>query len=137
MENNGDIYAMPLTVFDAIIRENGEIDPMVRRCISIAQLNMGMNLLDAIIMDQPEKVLEVYRRAVDTSQLRISDQAFTERLCFVLTRLTAFALADILSGHLDRKAARKGLIQDIEIVKYGSIRTEQDAVLTATRRNLE
>ncbi|MGI6028020.1 MAG: TetR/AcrR family transcriptional regulator [Candidatus Heteroscillospira sp.] len=133
-DSGGNIFSVPLKMYDKIIKESGEINPEVQRCMDFGRLNPGIDLQSAVL-EVPDRLRETFDRYADTSLMRQSDQQFLDRLYGLLVKITASAVIGVLMGMQTRETARRNLETDMGIIQYGSFCGSGVSCAAANGRN--
>lgn len=132
---DGDLFKMPMLVFDQTVRENGEIDAGVRRCMKLLQMNPGMELQNSVFRHVGD-VLDSFpfRQQIDISRMRAQDDTFIKHVFTLVVKITAATAAEVLTGAVEREKARQAMSIDLDILQYGCIAPQKETA-TAIRRN--
>ena len=121
-ENNGNLFRMPFAMFDKLVREDGEVDSGVRRCMELFQANPGMDLQNTFLRQTNMRfdACKLQER-LDLSQLRTQDDNFVCQVFELVLKITASAVAMVLTGASGREQALQCLHTDLDIVQYGCL----------------
>ncbi len=119
--SEGDLFAMPEQLFDAIITPDGAVTPRFAKGFRLLALNVNMGVqqlfFDRAALDlQPEALL----RHIAPDCLRSQDARYVESVFFLLVGALADAISQILSGRGTREEEYEKLKLRVEIIRAGS-----------------
>lgn len=119
----GDIFRVQLLAYDSF-RDRREKDctPLLQRFIRLLQVNAGLDL-EKLAAGLPQKPLETFLGQLDTSQLRRQDPEYARRVFSMATLNLGTAMMDSLTKPERSEEYRQELVERLEIIKCGSLRT--------------
>ena len=129
LENQGDLFAVPLAAFDRLVRRGGSADESLLRFIQVMRRNRGMDMQGMTGEDQP-MLPDRLARHVDTGTLQSGERWFLEHIFFLLMSALSCAVMTTLRKPEQWEAQRNMLQQRVDIVRRGSRKDPED-----TRKN--
>ena len=129
LENQGDLFAVPLATFDRLVRRGGSADESLLRFIQVMRRNRGMDMQRMTGEDQP-MLPDRLARHVDTGALQSGERWFLEHIFFLLMSALSCAVMTTLRKPEQWEAQRNMLQQRVDIVRRGSRKDPED-----TRKN--
>lgn len=120
----GDIFRVQIIAYD-LFQERGEKggNPVLERFVRFLRINVGLDM-KIIAADLPPKPLEVLLEKLDTSQLRCQDMEFARRVFSMATLNLGCTIVDSLTKPEKRADYRQELVERLEIIKCGSLRSD-------------
>ncbi len=117
----GDLFAVPTQLFDAIITPEGKVTPRFEQGFRLLALNVNMGVqqlfFDRAAGDlQPEALLE----HIAPDCLRSREAQYVGSVFWLLVGALADAIAQILSGRGEREKEYETLKLRVEIIRAGS-----------------
>lgn len=119
-ETAGDLFSVPVQVFDKFLGAGDQMDPGLKRIIQVAQLNQGMDF-QRFISEEFEGLPTWLLEEADRLELRQKDELFLHNVVFLTMAALAFSIMETMRRPERREQHRSTLQQKIEIIKYGSL----------------
>lgn len=117
-KSQGDLFALPLMVYDRFVGHHGYTDPMLTKFIQIVTLNKGMdmqNFMGGPCEFLPDQIWE----AIDASRLRRSDREYADHVFHMVCAVLAFALVEALHEPNKLRQMRETLQIRMDLLRYG------------------
>lgn len=118
----GDMFRMPLLMFDLLIEPTGEPVPELVPGVRILKLNQSLDV-QSFLGGKNEAVLSEIMKMVDTSRLKCEGEQFAMNVFHLLIFSLVNALTETLWDHSQREAQRTRLQDMIGIIRSGSLST--------------
>ena len=118
-EAGGDMFRMPLIMFDLLIAPNGEPVEELAPGVRILHLNQTLDV-QGLLSGKTETILPEILKLVDTSQLSRSDEKFVLNVFHLLIFSLVTAMTETLWHPQQRAQQLTDLRERIEIVRCGS-----------------
>ena len=118
-ERGGDIFAVPMAVFDRFSAEQGESNRQLNRFARLLRVNQGLDL-HQFLSDWKDALPDALWERVDGSLLRCRDRVFAERVFSMILTCTAPAVLFSLSHPEEREDQRRLLEEQLEILRLGA-----------------
>ena len=126
-ETKGDLFEVPLRAFDRFLDQSGQADPVLRECIQMMQMNKGMGT-GCLLSEETMLLPDVICEKMDLSGLRRTDRSFVSHVFFLtIMALTHTIMATIQMPQL-RSGQRSILTDQLEIIRYGSVKPSPEEV---------
>ena len=119
LEVEGDLFALPLKVYDRFVGRQGAFDPVFSRFIQVMRLNQGMDFQHCLASKAEQMMPESLAQCVRTEELKRGDRAFAENIFFLTMAILAFAIMETLRDPEQRDGQRRLLEDRVEIVRAG------------------
>lgn len=116
----GDLFAVPVRVFDRFIGRRGSADPVLGRFIQVMRLNQGLDFQN-FLTKRSGLLPEGFLRWVDLTKFRHKDAEFVENAFFLTVAPLVFAIMETLRDPEQWERQRAILRTRVEIVRLGSI----------------
>lgn len=125
-EGKGDLFAVPLGIYDRLVGGGAGMDPVLRGCIAIMRANPRMDMC-WLLGEQRELIPQCLYERLDVSDFRQPDLLSVSHVFFLIIQPLVHAIMGTLAhpGE-DRSHQRELLIQRVEIIKYGSLRADKE-----------
>jgi AcrR family transcriptional regulator len=95
LQTGGDLFEMPFIAVEQLVASHGKQDPVLKRCLQLAQINRGMDI-QQMLGNMPHCDPDDLRNKIDLSLLRCDEREFVDQLFFLLSLATATAIMDTL-----------------------------------------
>lgn len=120
IENEGDLFAMPLGVFDQLGKSRWEegAGPAVTRAVQILKLNQGTDI-HAFLGGEPGYFPEALWQVLDRTRLRQPSQEFAGHVFFLIMAALAASVGETLQRPQDWARQREILKVRMELLKNG------------------
>lgn len=118
-EKGGDLFAVPMAVFDHFSPVGGQFDLHLNRFVQLFQVNHGLDMQQFFSgrkSDLPDAIWE----RVDTSQLRRRDRGYVEKVFCLLLTCTVPAVLITLSRPEEWENQRRLLEERLDILRLGA-----------------
>jgi len=119
-ETKGDLFSVPLQVFDKFLGAGDQMDPGLKRILQVAQLNQGMDF-QRFISEEFEGLPTWLLEESDRMEFRQKDEAFLHNVFFLTMAALAFSIMETMRRPERREPHRATLQQKVEIIKCGSL----------------
>lgn len=119
-QSQGDLFSFPPLVFDRFLDQDGDTDPILRRCIRIVSLNPGFDL-QQLLFQGKQLMTPQLLELVDTGGLRRGDPEYVNHVAMLLLACLAYAVADTLKAPRQRTLQRALLLERVQIIRWGSL----------------
>jgi AcrR family transcriptional regulator len=119
IELKGNLFDLPMHLFDHFLRVVGGQEPILARSCSILKVNPGWdvkNLMSGSSRHLPEDLIE----HIDLSRLRQQDPVYLEQVLSILLVLTGSAVAEAMLTPDQMDQQRQLLQLRVDIVRLGS-----------------
>lgn len=123
----GDIFLAALALYDNLMSRRREDWPMMDRSFQILQINPGMDLQKLLAGRLKRDIPPELWTEIDTSRLAREDQTYVRRVFLMALGVLGRAVMDALLEPEQTEEFRRELEAELEIIKYGSLRTERAA----------
>lgn len=120
LETGGDLFAIPLNTFDRFVQPDGDLDPILSRCIQVLRLNRGIDL-QSFLCKKPSLLPDRLWEKLDLSGFRRKDRDFAENTFFFLMMAEGHAIMETQLGPEQRETQRRILGERVELIKYGCL----------------
>ena len=117
---NGDVFAMPLRMYDLLIDANGDPVPALAPCVQILKLNQSMDV-QGLLSGKAEVVLPQLLEKIDRSQFCRQDESFVFNVFHLLIFALVTAMMETLWDREKRAQQRLILVDRIDIIRNGSV----------------
>lgn len=117
-KSQGDLFALPLMVYDRFVGHQGYTDPMLTKFIQIVTLNKGIdmqNFMGGSYEFLPDQIWE----AIDASKLRQSDREYADHVFHMVCAVLAFAVVEALHEPHKLYQMRETLQIRMDLLRYG------------------
>ena len=118
----GDIFQVPLLIFDRITGQGRQPRPLLDRCLRILRINPGLDLKRLVAgrleQDMPPELAE----KLNVESLRSQDPAFVRRVFLLSISVLGGALMDSFLRPERCGDYRRELELQLEIIRWGSLR---------------
>lgn len=120
IENEGDLFAMPLGVFDQFGKSKweGGADPVLNRFVQILKLNQGRDV-HSFLGGEPGYFPDPLWQAVDKTCLGQPSQEFAGHVFFLSMAALAASVVETLQNPQDWERQRGILQVRMELLKHG------------------
>ena len=125
-QTGGDLYGLPLAIFDRFVSRRGSPEPAVRRCIRVMQLNKSMDL-QWMLDDRRCLFAQEIRERARLDVLREQDEEYVQLVFSLLVAVLAVSIMEALSRPEEREEQRRRLESRVKIIQYGSAALVQQA----------
>ena len=122
LEVNGDVFAMPLRMFDLLIGEDGEPVAELAPCVKILKLNQSMDI-HGMLENNSERILPGLLEKIDRSLLCRQEEAFLTNVFHLLIFAMVCSMLETLWDKSKRTAQRELLMGRVDIIRNGSVCT--------------
>jgi len=119
-ETAGDLFSVPVQVFDKFLGAGEQMDPGLKRILQVAQLNQGMDF-QRFISEEFECLPPWLLKEADRMELRQKDELFLHNVVFLTMAALAMSIMETMRRPERREQHRNTLQQKVEIIKYGSL----------------
>ena len=119
IEVNGDIFEMPLRMFDLLIDTNGEPVAELSPCVKILKLNQSMDI-HGMLEGNAEHVLPQLFEKLDRSVLSRQDESFITNVFHLLVFALVCSMLETLWDRNNYAKQRTILTERVEIIRNGS-----------------
>lgn len=116
----GDMFRMPLLMFDLLIEPSGKPVPELVPGVRILKLNQSLDVQELLSGRRETLVSEILRK-VDASKLVSGEESFLLNVFQLLIFSLVNALTETLWDHTKRQQQRAHLQEMIGIIRNGSI----------------
>ena len=116
---NGNVFEMPLRMFDLLIAASGLPVPELEPCVKILKLNQSMDV-QSLLSGKAEQILPQLLAKVDRTLLRRQDDAFVFNIFHLLIFALVTAMLETLWDPEKREEQRTMLEDRIAIIRFGS-----------------
>lgn len=127
-EKGGDLFAVPMAVFDRFSPEGGQLDLHLNRFAQLIRINHGLDLHPYFGGGQGLMPDAIWER-VDTSLLRSRERGFAEKVFCLLLTCTAPAVLITLSQPEEWESQRRLLEERLDILRLGAAAPEPAATV--------
>ena len=123
----GDLFQMPLYLFDALVAEDGKITPRFARDFVLLRLNVNMDI-QQLFFDRAANALCPQRLLTQIAPdcLKRTDEAFVGNVFSLLVGAVGASIAQVLYNPQSYAARRELLVGRVDIIKNGSAAEERD-----------
>ena len=118
-EKEGDLFAVPMAVFDRFSPVGGQSDLHLNRFVQLFRINHGLDLHQFLSGGQGFMPDAIWER-VDTSLLRSRERGFAEKVFCLLLTCTAPAVLITLSRPEEWESQRRLLEERLDILRLGA-----------------
>ena len=115
----GDVFQMPLRMFDLLIQPDGDPVPALAPCVQILKLNQSMDV-QSLLGGKAEEVLPQLLQKIERSGLCRQDELFVFNVFHLLIFAMVTAMMETLWDREKRAQQRAILADRIDIIKNGS-----------------
>ena len=115
---NGNVFEMPLRMFDLLIAASGLPVPELEPCVKILKLNQSMDV-QSLLSGKAEQILPQLLAKVDRTLLRRQDDAFVFNIFHLLIFALVTAMLETLWDPEKREEQRTMLEDRIAIIRFG------------------
>lgn len=119
VEVEGDLFVLPLEVYDRFMGRQGVSDPVFSRLVQVMRLNQGMDFQHCLASKTERMMPDSLVRCVRTEGLRREDRPFVEDVFFLTMASLAFAIMETLRDPEQRDRQRRLLEERVEIIRAG------------------
>ena len=119
LEVNGDIFEMPLRMFDLLIDADGEPVAELSPCVKILKLNQSMDV-HGMLEGNAERVLPQLFEKIDRSVLCRQDEEFITNVFHLLIFALVCSMLETLWDKSKYARQRRILTERVEIIRNGS-----------------
>jgi len=116
----GDVFDLPLRMFDLLVEESGAPVPALRPCVQILKLNQGMDI-HGLLIGRADQILPQIFGKIDRKRLARQDDSYVDSVFHLLVFALVTAMVETLWGNSTRETQRAILCDRIEIIRNGSI----------------
>lgn len=117
----GDVFEMPLLMFDQLIGADGEPAAELAPCVRILKLNQSMDM-QGLLGGKAECVLPLLLERIDREKLGRQDEAFVMNVFHLLIFALVCSMMETLWDKNKRAAQRRLLVDRIDIIRNGSMK---------------
>ncbi|MGE4277856.1 MAG: TetR/AcrR family transcriptional regulator [Lawsonibacter sp.] len=121
----GDLFKVPIRVFDRFISRQGSPDPVLARFIQVVRLNQGMDF-QHFLAEEPGLLPERFLEQVKLTGFREKNREFIDHVFFLTVAPLAYAIMETLRDPEQWKRQRNMLQARIEIIRHGSLSCEEE-----------
>ena len=118
----GDVFEMPLRMFDLLIQPDGNPVPALAPCVQILKLNQSMDV-QSLLGGKAEEVLPQLLQKIERSGLCRQDELFVFNVFHLLIFAMVTAMMETLWDREKRAQQRAILADRIDIIRNGSVST--------------
>ena len=116
----GDVFEMPLRMFDLLIQPDGDPVPALAPCVQILKLNQSMDV-QGLLGGKAEEVLPQLLQKIERSGLCRQDELFVFNVFHLLIFAMVTAMMETLWDREKRAQQRAILADRIDIIRNGSV----------------
>ena len=116
----GDVFEMPLRMFDLLIQPDGDPVPALAPCVQILKLNQSMDV-QSLLGGKAEEVLPQLLQKIERSGLCRQDELFVFNVFHLLIFAMVTAMMETLWDREKRAQQRAILADRIDIIRNGSV----------------
>ena len=116
----GDVFQMPLRMFDLLIQPDGDPVPALAPCVQILKLNQSMDV-QSLLGGKAEEVLPQLLQKIERSGLCRQDELFVFNVFHLLIFAMVTAMMETLWDREKRAQQRAILADRIDIIRNGSV----------------
>ena len=124
-EAHGDVFEMPLRMFDLLIGADGEPVAELAPCVRILKLNQSMDV-HGMLEGNAERVLPQLLGKIDKTILCRQDEMFIENVFHLLIFALVCSMMETLWDKNQRASQRALLAGRIGIIRNGSVTVEPE-----------
>ena len=122
VEVDGDMFAMPLRMFDLLIGSDGEPVAELAPCVKILKLNQSMDV-HGMLEGNAQRVLPQLFEKLDRSCLSRQDEDFITNVFHLLIFALVCSMLETLWDKSKYASERSILTERVEIIRNGSGKT--------------
>ena len=119
-EVNGDVFAMPLRMFDLLITADGEPVAELAPCVKILKLNQSMDV-HGMLEGNAQRVLPQLFEKLDRSIFSRQDEEFITNVFHLLIFALVCSMLETLWDKSKYARQRSILTERVEIIRNGSV----------------
>lgn len=123
----GDLFWAMLLLYDSLMDCGREDRPMLNRCFQLLQVNPGIDLQKLLSSKLRQDIPQELWAEIDTSRMIRQDRTYVRRVFLMALGVLGRTIMDTLLEPEQIHAFRRELEENLEIIKYGSLRSERAA----------
>lgn len=123
----GDLFWAMLLLYDSLMDCGREDRPMLNRCFQLLQVNPGIDLQKLLSSRLRQDIPQELWAEIDTSRMIRQDRTYVRRVFLMALGVLGRTIMDTLLEPEQIHAFRRELEENLEIIKYGSLRSERAA----------
>lgn len=118
VEDQGDLFALPLTAYERFINHQGHTDPMLAVFIRVVTLNKGMDI-QSFMGGPPSFLPDQLWEVVDAGKLRQCGREYANQVFHLACAVLALAIVETLKDPTRSDQVREMTKVRMELLRYG------------------